>query len=82
MEYRKRFSGKCVNNEPCYHVTGVCLTRCQDGFLGIFFEQWWDVSINLLVNKTKPHVSLSEKTIHTFIHLMYILDWCQKQITD
>lgn len=27
-------SGYCINKEPCDHVSGVCTSGCQDGFVG------------------------------------------------
>lgn len=31
---REHCIGKCINSEPCHHVTGVCSNGCQDGFIG------------------------------------------------
>lgn len=31
---RERCNGHCVNNETCDHVSGVCPSGCQDGFVG------------------------------------------------
>lgn len=31
-----RCNGHCVNNETCDHVSGVCPSGCQDGFIGSY----------------------------------------------
>lgn len=31
---REECKGHCINNEPCNHVTGMCLNGCKDGFIG------------------------------------------------
>lgn len=31
---RESCSRHCIDNEQCDHVSGVCMSGCQDGFLG------------------------------------------------
>lgn len=34
MDCKKKCSGHCMNNEPCHHVSGMCTSGCQDGYIG------------------------------------------------
>lgn len=34
MDCTKRCVGHCLNNEPCNHESGVCLSGCQNGYVG------------------------------------------------
>lgn len=34
MACRENCSGNCVNNTTCFHVNGVCLRGCQNGYSG------------------------------------------------
>lgn len=33
MDCRELCSGYCTNNEPCNHVSGICPSGCQDGYM-------------------------------------------------
>ena len=30
----KASCGHCLNQEPCFHINGTCLTGCESGYLG------------------------------------------------
>lgn len=36
MACKETCSDQCLNSETCDHVSGVCSSGCQDGYLGIY----------------------------------------------
>lgn len=34
LHCKERCSGKCANSDPCDHISGVCHSGCQDGYIG------------------------------------------------
>lgn len=39
MTCKERCSEHCINNEPCDHVSGLCPSGCQDGYIGNYCRQ-------------------------------------------
>lgn len=54
-------SRHCINNEPCDHVSGVCLSGCQDGFVGTLCNKCKTCLTVILIVVTK-HISSNEKS--------------------
>lgn len=36
MNCTERCIGHCIKSEPCDHVSGVCTSGCQDGYIGLY----------------------------------------------
>lgn len=34
LDCKKQCSGQCANSESCNHISGVCHSGCQDGYIG------------------------------------------------
>lgn len=61
MDCRDKCSGNCINNEPCNHVSGVCPSGCQDGFVGTLCNKCKTCLTVILIVGTK-HISSNEKS--------------------
>lgn len=36
MNCRGICTGQCIRDEPCDHVSGICLSGCEDGYIGAY----------------------------------------------
>lgn len=58
-------SGHCKNNEPCDHVSGVCPSGCQNGFMEEYCNSCKKFTSSFLFDNL--HIKLLYHTLYIFV---------------
>lgn len=91
MNCNEKCSENCINKETCDHVSGVCPSECQDGFVGaycnkckILFQSFHFISV-LQIPLTKTIIKVQSLTIIDFTVIFQSLEiygnYCLQKLT-